>query len=126
MTKILFVCSANIDRSPTAERIYADNSELEVMSAGTLWFAHKPVSIEYIEWADVILCMKDHHKQFIEQKFSEALANKPIDYLDVEDIYPYMHPKLVEIIKEKTDRWLKEYKNKQSVQNNVNNTSLHS
>ena len=114
MIKLLFVCSANMDRSPTAEHIYANDLRLEVKSAGTLWFARKPVSVEDIEWADVILCMEDHHKQFIEKKFPDAIANKTIDYLDVEDIYPYMHPKLVEIIKEKTDAWLSEYQsNKQ-------------
>jgi len=114
MTKILFLCSANIDRSPTAERIYSNYPELEVKSAGVSWFARKPVTAKYIEWADVILCMEEWQKQFIEQNFAEAIADKMVDSLDVEDIYPYMHPKLVEIIKEKTDRWLKEYQSKKS------------
>ena len=33
MTKILFVCSANIDRSPSVEHIYANQTGLEVKSA---------------------------------------------------------------------------------------------
>jgi len=109
MIKILFVCTANIDRSPTAERIYSNYPEFEVKSAGISWFARIPVTEELIEWADVILCMQDFHKQFIEEEFPDAIANKTIDYLGVSDIYNYMHPALVEIIKEKTDAWLKEY-----------------
>ena len=31
--KILFVCSANEDRSPTAERLYSNHPGLEVKSA---------------------------------------------------------------------------------------------
>jgi len=65
MTNILFVCSANIDRSPTAEHIYANQTGLEVKSAGVGWYAQQPVTTELLQWADVVLCMEEEHKNYI-------------------------------------------------------------
>ena len=107
--KILFVCSANIDRSPTAELIYSDRSNLEVKSAGVSDYAMTPISLKLVKWADIILCMEEKHKQKIENKYSDNLKNKIIDFLDVPDIYEYMNINLVNIIKEKTDTWLHNY-----------------
>ena len=104
--KILFVCSANVDRSTTAARIYKNHPRLEVESAGTAWYAQTPVNKELLLWADAILCMEKKHKQYIVEDFSAIVSDKLIDYLDIEDVYPFMHPSLVEIIKEKVDAWL--------------------
>ena len=108
-TKILFVCSANIDRSPTAERIYANHPELEVKSAGTSRFAQKPVSAELVSWADVILCMENGHQQFIKNEYPDIITHKKIDALHVPDNYSYMEPALQKIIKEKVDEWLESH-----------------
>ena len=103
--KILFVCSANVDRSPTAEQIYKDSAGLEVKSAGTAWYAQRPVNEELICWADVILCMENRHKHYIVEDFAGVVTDKTIDSLDIPDEYRYMHPSLVAIIKEKTEEW---------------------
>ena len=108
--KILFVCTANIDRSPTAEHIYSDTSDLEVKSAGISDYARTPISLELIEWADVILCMEKKHKTKIEKLFSAITEKKVIDFLDIPDNYRYMNIDLVNIIREKTDAWLSNYK----------------
>jgi len=107
--KILFVCSANVDRSPTAENIYSDRSDIEVKSAGVSNYAMTPISLKLIKWADIILCMEKKHKEKIENKYSAVLENKIIDFLDVPDIYEYMNINLISIIKEKTDAWLCNY-----------------
>jgi len=107
--KILFICSANVDRSPTAELIYSNRRDLEVKSAGVSDYAMTPISLKLIKWADVILCMEKKHKQKIEKSFSDITKNKVIDFLDVPDIYEYMNENLVNIIKEKTDIWLHNY-----------------
>ena len=107
--KILFVCSANIDRSPTAELIYSDRRDLEVKSAGVSDYAVTPISLELIQWADIILCMEKKHKQKINKKFFGIITNKIIDHLDVPDMYDYMNINLVNIIREKTDIWLHNY-----------------
>ena len=107
--KILFVCSANVDRSPTAEIIYSDRRDLEVKSAGVSDYAMTPISLELIKWADIILCMEKKHKQKIEKMFSAITENKVIDFIDVPDIYDYMNINLVNMIREKTDAWLYNY-----------------
>ena len=104
--KILFVCSANVDRSPTAEQIYKNHPALEVKSAGASFYAQKPVNKELILWADAILCMENRQKWYIVEDFADIVFDKLIENLDIEDEYQFMHPSLVEIIKTKVDAWL--------------------
>jgi predicted protein tyrosine phosphatase len=106
MTKILFVCSANVDRSPTAEHIYKNHPGLEVKSAGASYYAKTTLSEELLLWADVVLCMEKWQITKIE---NFSVENKRIDCLDIEDEYGYMSPELIEIITEKVDTWLREY-----------------
>jgi len=112
MTKILFVCSANVDRSPTAHRIYTDYPGIEAKSAGTSWYAHVRITKELVQWADVILCMENWQKHFVEREFSDLISNKKVDFLDIPDDYVYMNPALIELIKEKVDPWLSRYNEK--------------
>ncbi|MCL1836273.1 MAG: hypothetical protein FWG46_01865 [Treponema sp.] len=107
--KILFVCSANIDRSPTAELIYSSKKNLEVKSAGVSDYAMTPITIELIQWADIILCMEKKHMHKIKKKYSDIVPSKVIDSLNVPDVYEYMNIELVNIIREKTDMWLNNY-----------------
>ena len=104
--KILFVCSANQDRSPTAENIYKNHPGLEVKSAGVSWYARMPVSYDLVNWADVILTMEEWQQDEIVEDYAELISCKTIDYLDVPDMYRYMHPLLQKIIREKVDTWL--------------------
>ena len=109
---ILFVCSANVDRSPTAEYIYANRQGLEVKSAGTSWYATTPINNDLLHWADVILCMENHHKQVLEKEFADIVSHKVIDSLDIPDIYSFKCSSLIGILKEKVDNWLNEYQAK--------------
>jgi len=115
--KILFVCSENKNRSLTAEHIYKNCAGLEVESAGTLFYAQKQVSKELVQWADAILCMENRHKRHIVRDFADIISDKIIDILNIKtficgEVYEYMHPVLIEIIKEKTDAWLQENQGK--------------
>ena len=112
-TKILFVCLANMDRSPTAEHLYKNHPELEVKSAGIASFATVPVSTELIKWADVVLTMEDWHKLYIEREFSDIISNKKIDYLDIQDDYGYMHPQLQNTIRTRMNTWLQKNQRKE-------------
>ena len=107
--KILFVCAANIDRSPTGEHIYMNNPGLEVKSAGTAYYARQPVTDELVQWADVIFCMEDWQKKWIESVFSKIIAEKTIINLDIPDVYRRDDPALVKMIKERVDPLLKKY-----------------
>lgn len=69
MKKILFVCSQNRLRSPTAEQVFAPYPDLEVDSAGTNNDAENPLTSELVEWADVIVVMEKIHRRKVQQRF---------------------------------------------------------
>jgi len=52
--RILFVCTANQDRSPTAERLYREDPRYEVRSAGVAPFANTRLTLDLLLWADGI------------------------------------------------------------------------
>jgi len=98
MKRILFLCSQNKWRSPTAETIFADRGDIEVDSAGLNNDAEVPLSDEQIEWADVILVMEEIHRTRLNRKFSHALAGKRIAVLNIPDDYQYMDEALIHLI----------------------------
>lgn len=61
--KVLFVCTGNFDRSPTAENMYKGIAGLEVKSAGISVVAQEPLSKWLVEWADIIYAMEELHKK---------------------------------------------------------------
>lgn len=105
---ILFVCSRNQWRSPTAEKIYQNYSGLNVRSAGTEPSARIKLSAKLILWADIIFVMEKKHKQRIHDKFSDEAEGRQIIILDIPDEYKFMDPELIEDIKSKVDIYLEQ------------------
>ena len=103
---ILFVCSRNIWRSPTAETIYKTRQGHKVKSAGTEPSAKIRVSAKHILWADIIFAMEKKHKQRLLNNFPNETKNKQFVILDIEDDYKYMDEELVEMIKLSVDPYL--------------------
>ena len=103
---ILFVCSRNNWRSPTAVTIYKNRKEHKVKSAGTEPSAKIRVSSKDILWADIIFTMEKKHKQRLIDKFPYETKNKQLVILDIEDNYKYMDEELVEMIKLSVDQYL--------------------
>lgn len=99
---ILFVCSRNKWRSATAETIYKNHSEHQVRSAGTEPSARIKLNAKHVIWADLIFVMERKHKQRIEEKFSEEIADKKIVIMDIPDEYQYMDKELIEELNSKT------------------------
>ena len=95
---ILFVCSKNKWRSPTAETIYRNDKRLNVRSAGTNASARKHISEKDINWADLILVMENKHKKRILGKYCDFDLPQII-VLDIPDEYQYMERELISIIK---------------------------
>jgi len=95
---ILFLCSQNKLRSPTAEAVFADHPRVEVDSAGLNHDAVVPLSEEQIAWADLIMVMETAHRSRLNRKFKRALAGKRIVVLNIPDNYPYMDPALVSLL----------------------------
>ena len=93
--KILFVCTANIQRSRTGEELYRNDPRFEVKSAGTSAFADGPVDSELLGWAECIVVMEDHHRKEIKQRYPRIIKGKPVLCLDIPDIYTFMEPALV-------------------------------
>lgn len=60
--KLLFVCSQNRLRSPTAEQVFASFDGIETESAGLNNEAEVPVSPELLHWADIIFVMEKAHR----------------------------------------------------------------
>jgi len=98
---LLFVCSRNRRRSPTAEALFSGRDGIEALSAGTAPDAETAVSVELIEWADIVFAMETVHRRRLEKQFGGTLAHKKLVTLGIPDRYPYMDSKLVEILLEK-------------------------
>ncbi len=104
MKRILFVCSENRLRSPTAETVFSEYEGIEAIGAGTNSDSDTPVSGDLIEWADVILVMEKSHKNKVSKKYKEFLKNKRVVVLDIPDNYECMQPELIQLLKAKVSR----------------------
>ena len=92
---VLFICSRNQWRSPTAEQVWRRHPLLSVRSAGTSPNARRKVSADDISWATVIMVMEEKHKSRLKAEFSRLLEGRVIHVLDSPDDYKYMDPELV-------------------------------
>ena len=104
--KLLFVCSRNRLRSPTAEAIFSAYEDVEALSAGTSPDAETLVSAELIEWADIVFAMEGVHRRRLNSKFGALLRSKRIVVLGIRDEYRFMDPELIEILKSKVPLYL--------------------
>ncbi len=104
MKRVLFVCSQNRLRSPTAEAVFSEYPRLETMSAGTNNDAETPLSGDLVDWADVIVAMEKTHKNKITKKFKNQLVGKRVVVLDILDEYEYMQPELISLLRAKLPR----------------------
>lgn len=99
MTRVLFLCSMNRLRSPTAEQVFANHPGIECDSAGLSDDAVNPVTDELIEWAELIFVMEKRHRAKLTKQFRKHLRNRRIICLDIPDDYDLMDPELIEILK---------------------------
>jgi predicted protein tyrosine phosphatase len=97
--RVLFVCSQNRLRSPTAETVFASYDGLEVLSAGVDADAVTPVSRDLIEWAEIVFAMENYHRNKLRERFGKLLEGRRLVVLRIKDDYKYMEPELVEILK---------------------------
>lgn len=99
-TRLLFVCTGNSDRSPTAEKLFDDHDHYTARSCGIAPLAHIPVSDELIEWSDYIICMEVPHRFVLLNRYPAA-QSKPFFVLAIPDLYQKDEPELVEKLREK-------------------------
>ncbi|MCB9959715.1 MAG: phosphotyrosine protein phosphatase [Rhodospirillaceae bacterium] len=98
---VLFVCTANKLRSPTAEAVFSGREGVAVRSAGLDPAAPRRLTEELVAWADRIYAMEDRHRQKIRKKFRKALGAKPMVTLHIPDEYEFMQPELISLLTER-------------------------
>ena len=95
--RILFVCSRNEWRSPTAERVFGRDPRWVVRSAGTARSARRRVNTGDLQWADSILVMERRHRSRLREQFPEC-RDLDVVVLDIPDDFGFMDPDLVDLL----------------------------
>lgn len=98
---MLFVCSRNRLRSPTAEQVFATWPGVETASAGTDHDADVPLTPELVRWAELIFVMEPMHRDKLRQRFRAELTKQRIVCLNIADDYAYLQPELVALLQRK-------------------------
>ena len=104
MLNLLFVCSRNKLRSPTAETVFGRYSTVRAISCGIDSTSRTQLSGDLIEWADVIFVMEDSHRKKVARKYRELLRDKQLICLGIPDNYAYMQPELVSMLERRVRR----------------------
>lgn len=106
LTNLLFLCSRNRLRSPTAEQVFASRPGVETASAGLAPDAEEPVTPEHLEWADLIFVMEKAHRARLQKRFKPHLKRARVICLDIPDDYAFMQPELVALLEKRVGRHL--------------------
>lgn len=101
MIRMLFICGKAHSRSPTAAQIASQWDGVRADCAGLSNDADDLLSLEQLQWADIIFVMEPRQKIKLNQQFGSAIRGKQVINLDVPDLYSFMEPELVEILTKK-------------------------
>ncbi len=98
MKHILFVCSRNRLRSPTAEQVFADWPDVETASAGLAPDADEVLTAEHLDGVAIVFVMEKVHLRRLKSRFARELKGVKVVCLDIPDDYTFMQPELVAIL----------------------------
>ncbi len=104
--QLLFVCSRNQWRSPTAAALFKDRDLYAARSAGTSDSARIKITAGLINWADRLFVMEKRHLAIIHRKYGKEIEGKSIVVLNTTDDYQYMDSELIEILKSRLSEHL--------------------
>jgi predicted protein tyrosine phosphatase len=104
--RVLFVCRLNRHRSATAERIFCKRQDLDVRSAGTEEDALVQVNARMLEWADIIFAMDPLQVEALRRMFPVHPALERVVCLDIEDVYTFLEPRLVQLLQQRVPQYL--------------------
>lgn len=96
---MLFVCSRNRLRSPTAEAVFRGWPGVEVASVGVKPDADEVATPEDIAWADLIFAMEATHKRELSRRFQPYLRDTRVIVLGIRDEYDFMDAELVALLR---------------------------
>ena len=106
MKHVLFICSQNRLRSPTAEQVFSSWEGIEVASAGLNHDAENPIGPELLRWADLIFVMERAHRTRLSRRFRAHLGGKRVVCLEIPDDFEFMEPALVSLLQARVPRFL--------------------
>jgi predicted protein tyrosine phosphatase len=98
LSNLLFICSKNQWRSPTAELFFKKHHVHQARSAGTSGQARIKINQKIIDWADIVFVMENKHRDLLKQRFE--LSGKQMIVLHIEDNYRFNDPELVELLRD--------------------------
>ena len=98
---VLFICSQNRLRSPTAEQVFSDWPGIETSSAGLNHDAENPLTPELLQWADLVFVMERAHRSKLSARFKPFLGNARVICLQIPDEYGFMDPDLIHLLKDR-------------------------
>ena len=104
---LLFVCSENRLRSPTAEEVFSKYENVNAIGCGTNLDSETPLSGDLVEWADIILVMEKTHRNKVSKKYKDLLKGKKLSCLDIPDNFDRMQPELIRILENKVPRYVR-------------------
>jgi predicted protein tyrosine phosphatase len=96
--QLLFVCSRNQWRSPTAAALFDNSKRYSAKSAGTSDSARIKITPGLINWADRIFVMEKRHATILQRNYPDLIDRKSVIVLHISDDYQYMDPELIEIL----------------------------
>lgn len=105
MKNLLFICSRNRLRSPTAEQVFSTWPGVQVASAGLNNDAETVLSAETVEWADIIFVMERTHRSKLQKRFGKHIRGRVV-CLDIPDRFDFMDPALVRRLHDTIPRFL--------------------
>ncbi len=95
---ILFLCSRNRLRSPTAEAVFRGWPGVETDSAGLAADAEVPLEADQLRWADLVVVMEKRHVTQLRRRYARQLGSVRVVCLDIPDRYTFMQPELVDLL----------------------------
>lgn len=95
---VVFVCSKNQWRSPTAEKVFGEVPFLNVRSRGTSRSARRQINERDIKWADLLIVMEQKHLQRLTGDYPGPMKYKKVHVLEITDDYKYMDRGLIDLL----------------------------
>ncbi|MDB5015219.1 MAG: protein tyrosine phosphatase [Mucilaginibacter sp.] len=99
MSNLLFICSKNQWRSPTAEMLFKGHAVHNARSAGTSDKARIKINEKLLNWADMVFVMERKHTEILKTRFPITVAYKKVRMLDIEDNYQFGDTELIAILR---------------------------
>lgn len=79
--------------------MFADWPGIETASAGLAPDADERLTLDHLDWADLIFVMEPVHRRRLQTRFRRHLKTARVICLNIPDTYALMQPELVALLK---------------------------